>query len=113
MTQKRFRKLLMGHGMSHRAVRYIMRAYKDSFHYMENRKCFVIDEDDFCKNRYWYDDTKTEELRFKEFRVLPYAENYRRLAEGRLMYIYDFPFARPIVGWNGFHSKGVLQNDTL
>lgn len=99
MTAKRYRKLLMGHGMSHRTVRYIMKIYKDSFHHMEKHDCFVIDEADLCKSRYWYDAPETEELKFKEFRVLPYAENYQRLAENRAIFLYVFPWARPFVGW--------------
>lgn len=111
MKQKRFMKLLMGHGMSHRTAKFIIEAQKHAFHQMEKHNCFVIDEESYCSSFFWVDRDKPRKIEFKEFKALSYSENYKLLQEGRLMYVYDFPFARPVVGWNGFKPKKGVETE--
>lgn len=85
MTRKRFEKLLIARGMQPNAARYIAGRMKQTYHLMEKHACFILDESQ--SNKFYADDTQTERLGFKPYKIFPYAETYRMLVEKGFIYV--------------------------
>ena len=85
MTRKRFEKLLIARGMQTNAARYVTDRMKQTYHLMEKHACFILDESQ--SNKFYADDTQTERLRFKPYKIFSYAETYRMLVEKGFIYV--------------------------
>lgn len=85
MTQKRFRKLLMSRSISCKTARKIVKTMKSTYHAMEKHTAYIYD--DTQDDRYWYDNTETETVKLKPYKILSYAETYRALVERKKIYI--------------------------
>lgn len=85
MTRKRFEKLLIARGMQPNVARYVTDRMKQTYHLMEKHACFILDESQ--SNKFYADDTQTERLGFKPYKIFSYAETYRMLVEKGFIYV--------------------------
>lgn len=70
MTQKRFKKLLMGHGYTAGSVNALVAYMKELRQNIQNGESVVLLSD-------------AESMEFKPVKIRPYAETYWRILEGR------------------------------